>query len=370
MSRASSLLFRVSRAARQFPQAILTPGSSEFMIIDYVSLIGGLVVLIVAGDVLVRGAVGIAEKLGIPALVIGLTIVAFGTSAPEMVISLDAALSGQPGIAIGNVVGSNIANVLAVLGLPAIFAATRCCEDGAVRNSIFMVVVSAVFVAMCFHTPISRVDGAILLLLLAVFLWESVRATRKHRAASGHGQPVAEACGPAPADDACASGEPPFEEVEGVPESSALAIVFIVVGLVGLPLGAHFTIEGASALARNWGVSEAVIGLTVVALGTSLPELMTSLMAALRGHAAVALGNVIGSNVFNLVAIMGITAMVVPVDIPAEVLKLDVWVMLAAAVLVLALAYFRATIRWPAGVVLCTLYGLYILAVFQLGKVV
>ena len=237
------------------------------MLIEYVSLIGGLVVLIVAGDVLVRGSVGIAEKLGIPTLVIGLTIVAFGTSAPELVISLGAALDGLPGIAVGNVVGSNIANVLAVLGLPALFAATACCENGATRNAIFMVAVTGIFIGMAFHSPISRLDGGILLLLLAVFLWDSVRATRKHRAQNA---------GAAAVETGCCDDDTPFEEVEGVPESPALAILFVVLGMIGLPLGAHFTIEGASALARNWGVSDAVIGLTVVALGTSLPELMTS----------------------------------------------------------------------------------------------
>ncbi len=330
------------------------------MLIDYVSLVGGLVVLIVAGDVLVRGAVGIAEKLGIPTLVIGLTIVAFGTSAPELVISLGAALDGFPGIAVGNVVGSNIANVLAVLGLPALFAATSCCEKGATRNAIFMVAVTCIFIGMSFHSPISRMDGGILLLLLGVFLWDSVRATRKHRAQNG---------GAAAVDAGSEDDDVPFEEVEGVPESPALAILFIVLGLIGLPLGAHFTIEGASALARNWGVSDAVIGLTVVALGTSLPELMTSLMAAIRGHGAVALGNVIGSNVFNLVAIMGITAVVVPVAVPPEVLRLDLWVMLACALLVLAFAAMRVTIRWPSGIILCALYGIYIFLAFQFGKV-
>jgi cation:H+ antiporter len=330
------------------------------MLIEYVSLIGGLVVLIVAGDVLVRGSVGIAEKLGIPTLVIGLTIVAFGTSAPELVISLGAALDGLPGIAVGNVVGSNIANVLAVLGLPALFAATACCENGATRNAIFMVAVTGIFIGMAFHSPISRLDGGILLLLLAVFLWDSVRATRKHRAQNA---------GAAAVETGCCDDDTPFEEVEGVPESPALAILFVVLGMIGLPLGAHFTIEGASALARNWGVSDAVIGLTVVALGTSLPELMTSLMAAVRGHAAVALGNVIGSNVFNLVAIMGITAVVVPVEVPAEVLRFDLWAMLACALLVLAFSAMRVTIRWPSGIILCALYGIYIFMAFHLGKV-
>jgi cation:H+ antiporter len=328
------------------------------MLIDYVSLVGGLVVLIVAGDVLVRGSVSVAERLGIPTLVIGLTIVAFGTSAPELVISLRAAIDGLSGIAIGNVVGSNIANVLAVLGLPALFAATSCDENGAVRNSVFMVAITAIFIGMAFHSPISRLDGTILLVLLALFLWESVRATRRHRAQNVGAAAVADG-----------DEDLPFDEVEGVPDNIGLAILFIVLGLIGLPLGAHFTIEGASALARDWGVSDAVIGLTVVALGTSLPELMTSLMAAIRGHAAVALGNVIGSNIFNLVAIMGITSMVVPLQVPPEVLRLDLWAMLACALLVLAFAAFKVTIRWPSGIILCALYALYIFVVFQTGKI-
>ncbi|GGE86668.1 calcium/sodium antiporter [Stappia taiwanensis] len=339
------------------------------MLIDYVSLIGGLVVLVVAGDVLVRGAVGIAERLGIPALVIGLTIVAFGTSAPELVISLGAAMDGLPGIAIGNVVGSNIANVLLVLGLPAIIAVTSCRETGAIRNSAFMVLITVVFIAMCFHSPISRLDGIVLLLLLGLFLWDSVRATRKHRRENGH-------CADKSTDAECPEEDAKeeeagelFEEVEGVPESPALAILFIVLGLIGLPLGAHFTIAGASALASAWGVTEAVIGLTVVALGTSLPELATSLMAAIRGHSAVALGNVIGSNVFNLLAIMGITAVVVPLGVPAEVLVLDLWVMLASALLVLAFAAMHVTIRRPSGAILSLLYCLYIFVVFQFGQV-
>jgi cation:H+ antiporter len=337
------------------------------MLIDYVSLIGGLVVLIVAGDVLVRGAVSIAERLGIPALVIGLTIVAFGTSAPELFISLGAAIDGLPGIAIGNVVGSNVANVLLVLGMPALIASTSCREKGATRNSIFMVVITLVFIGMCFHSPIGRIDAAILLMLLGVFFWESVRATRNHRAANGHGSAATTADNGDDEDDG--EVDLPFDEVDGVPENPALAIMFIALGLIGLPLGAHFTVEGASALARSWGVSDAVIGLTVVALGTSLPELVTSLVAAVRGHTAVALGNVIGSNIFNILAIMSVTAAFVPLAVPQEVLKLDLWVMLASALLVLAFAAFHVTIRKPSGVILCALYGLYIFSAFQFGKI-
>lgn len=347
------------------------------MLIDYVSLLGGLVVLIVAGDVLVRGSVGIAERLGIPSLVIGLTIVAFGTSAPELVISLDAALNGLPGIAVGNVVGSNVANVLMVLGLPALVAATSCREKGALRNAVFMASISVIFVFICFTGTITRITGAFLVVLLTIFLADSVLATRKHRRENGRaardlGASAVAMEGSAgegekeDGEDACSA---PFEEVEGVPENIALAVVFVFLGLVGLPLGAHFTIEGASALARSWGVTEAVIGLTVVALGTSLPELATSLMAALRNHSAVALGNIIGSNVFNILAIMGITGLVTPILIPPEILSFDIWVMLACAFLVLALAAFRSTLHRLSGLVLVALYVTYIAASFTLGQV-
>ncbi len=333
------------------------------MLFDYISLAGGLVVLIIAGDVLVRGSVGIAQRLGIPNLVIGLTIVAFGTSAPELVISLKAALEGAGGIAIGNVVGSNIANVLLVLGLPALIAATPCGESGATRNAVFMVVVTLLFIVLCYFSPISLLAGFILLVLLGVFLAASAMAARKHRK-----EQKAIAAGAAVAatemdvDDA-------LDDVEDVPDSAWIAFVYILLGLVGLPLGAHFTISGATSIAIAWGVSETVIGLTVIALGTSLPELATTVMAAIRQHGAVAIGNVIGSNIFNLLAIIGITAVIVPIDVPPEVLKLDIWVMLACALLLAVLAGFRICLGKISGLVMTSAYCLYIAAVYMLGHV-
>jgi cation:H+ antiporter len=336
------------------------------MLFDYISLAGGLVVLIIAGDVLVRGSVGIALRLGIPNLVIGLTIVAFGTSAPELVISLKAAMEGAGGIAIGNVVGSNIANVLIVLGMPALIAATPCGEDGATRNAFFMVAVTVVFMGLCFFTPIGLPAGVVLLVLLGVFLAASTMTARSHRreqkaiAAAAAGAAVADV--PLDEDDS-------LDDVEDVPDSPWIALIYIVLGLVGLPLGAHFTISGATSIATAWGVSEAVIGLTVIALGTSLPELATTVMAAIRQHGAVAIGNVIGSNIFNLLAIIGITSVVVPIDVPPEVLKFDVWVMLACAVLLTGLAWLRICLGRISGFVMCAAYGLYITTVYMLGHV-
>jgi cation:H+ antiporter len=338
------------------------------MLFDYISLAGGLVVLIIAGDVLVRGSVGIAQRLGIPNLVIGLTIVAFGTSAPELVISLKAALEDAGGIAIGNVVGSNIANVLLVLGMPALIAATPCGEAGATRNAVFMVAVTMVFIGLCFFTPIGLTAGLVLLFLLGLFLAASTMTARKHRkeqkkiAAASAGAAVADA-------EVDLAEEDALDDVEDVPDSVWIALVYIVLGLVGLPLGAHFTITGATDIAMHWGVSEAVIGLTVIALGTSLPELATTVMAAIRQHGAVAIGNVIGSNIFNLLAIIGITAVVVPIDVPPEVLKLDVWVMLACAILLAILAGCRICLSKISGLAMTAAYCLYIVTVYMLGHV-
>ncbi|MHA7777062.1 calcium/sodium antiporter [Roseibium sp. M-1] len=337
------------------------------MLFDYISLAGGLVVLIIAGDVLVRGSVGIAQRLGIPNLVIGLTIVAFGTSAPELVISLKAALEGAGGIAIGNVVGSNIANVLIVLGMPALIAATPCGEDGATRNAFFMVAVTVVFMGLCFFTPIGLLAGVVLLVLLGVFLAASTMMARRHR--KEQKTLAAASAGAAVAEISCGEDEDGLDEVEDVPDSPWIALIYIALGLVGLPLGAHFTISGATSIATDWGVSEAVIGLTVIALGTSLPELATTVMAAIRQHGAVAIGNVIGSNIFNLLAIIGITSVIVPIDVPPEILKLDVWVMLACAVLLTGLAGLRICLGRIAGFVMCAAYGLYITTVYMLGHV-
>ena len=325
------------------------------MLFDYVSLAGGLVVLIIAGDILVRGSVGVAQRLGIPNLVIGLTIVAFGTSAPELVISLQAALEGSGGIAIGNVVGSNIANVLLVLGLPALIAATPCGEDGATRNAVFMVAISIVFIVLCFLSPIGLISSVILLGLLALFLGNSALTAIKHRRKSK-------------ADGS--KDDETLEDVDGVPDSMVVAGAYILLGLVGLPLGAHFTINGATAVAFAWGVSDAVIALTVIAIGTSLPELATTVMAALRQHGAVAIGNVIGSNIFNLLAIIGITAAVVPIHVPGEILLLDIWVMMVCVLLLLALAASRFCLGKKSGFVMCAAYGLYIFAVYHFGTTI
>lgn len=288
-------------------------------ILPYIELAAGLMLLILAGDALVRGAVGLADRLRIPAIIIGLTVVAFGTSAPELMVSLTATLGGVPAIALGNVVGSNIANVLLVLGLPALIAATQTDQPFAKRNTVFMILTSAVFVGLCFTNVLTFWHGLLLVTLLTAFLLESARCALKGRGSA-------------------------LEEVDepGV-NSIWLAIVLVVAGMVGLPIGADFTVDGAADIARAWGVSDAAIGLTVVAIGTSLPELTATMLAAVRREAGLAVGNVIGSNMFNLLAIMGITALVAPVPVDPKFLSIDLWVMMATALLILPFVWWS----WP-----------------------
>lgn len=330
--------------------------------IAYVLLVIGLVVLVIAGDLLVRGSVAIALRLGIPTLVIGLTIVAFGTSAPELVISLSAALSGAPGIALGNVVGSNIANILLVLGLPSILYATRCDQHLLLRNTVFMLIGTVAFIALAFTTPLHVWQGAILVALMIAFLWASAaRARGDMRAAASR----------ISARDQTADGA---AQTSGDPEDGAPELVvpttpggrmlmsagMVIAGLIGLPLGAHLAVTGAREIALTWGMSDAAIGLTVVAVGTSLPELAATTMAALRRESAIAVGNVIGSNIFNLLAIMGITALAAPIPVSPTVLHVDLWVMLAASLAIVPFVYWRLRIGRLAGLAFLLIYFAYV----------
>ena len=312
------------------------------MLLDVLALLGGLVALVFAGDKLVQGAVALAERLRISPLVIGLTIVAFGTSAPELFISLEAALSGQPGLAIGNVIGSNVANVLLVLGMPALIAPLRCHEPGVTASNAVMLIATVAFMVMLASGVIGRVEGAVLFAgLLAFIAWQF------HAARTGRLPP------PALDDDVSSEGM----------TTRDIAIA-LAIGIVGLPLGAHFTIVGATGVAEAFGVSDAVIGLTVVAIGTSLPELITTVMAAIRRTSGVAIGNVIGSNVFNILSIIGITGMVIPVEVPARVVATDMWVMLGATVLLAALAWFRVTLGRIAGGAMLAVYAGYLITLY------
>lgn len=315
---------------------------------DLVMAVVGLAILLGAGDALVRGAVALALRLGIPALLVSLTIVAFGTSAPELLISVQSALDDAPGIAFGNVVGSNIANILIVLGLPAMLKPIDARDCDTRRNYVMMCGATLLFVALCLLGPLHLWQGTLLLALLGGVLWDAWREARAHRReANGAG-------------DCELDAELPEEIAEADPHMAIWKIaLFVLVGLCGLPLGAHLLIEGARGVALAAGVSEAAIGLTLVALGTSLPELATTVVAALRRQADVALGNVIGSNIFNILAIIGIASYFGPLAVPEAILRIDVWVMIAAAALLAPFVLGWSPITRWMGAGMTALYVLY-----------
>ncbi len=308
----------------------------------------GLVILLLAGDALVKGAVNLSLRVGIPALIVSLTIVAFGTSAPELLIAINSVLENKPDIAMGNVVGSNTANILLVLGFPAILATLHTAECNTRKTYVYMMIASVLFIALAFTGGFGTWQALVLLAVLAYVLFDAMRDAHAHRKGA-----------------ALAHIEEDGEEVEGADPNMPWwqIIVFLILGLIGLPLGADLLVDNASLIAREYGVSETVIGLTLVALGTSLPELATTTMAALRRQADVALGNVIGSNMFNLLAIIGIAALIGPIPVAPEFLRFDLWVMLGASVLLLPFVFWRWNITRAWGIGLTLAYIAYIAVV-------
>ncbi|SMX24553.1 calcium/sodium antiporter [Boseongicola aestuarii] len=301
----------------------------------------GLLILLLAGDLLVRGAVNSSLRLGLPALIVSLTIVAFGTSAPELLISIEAIKYDAAGLALGNVVGSNTANILLVLGVPAIISTLDTADCNTRKSYVTMLLASVIFIAMAFVGPFTWVHGVILLTLLALILGDQAREALAHRRS-------------------LAAME---EDLEGVdPDMPWWKIgIFLVLGLIGLPLGADIFVDASLIIAKNFGVSDSVIGLTLVALGTSLPELATTVMAAIRRQADVALGNVIGSNMFNLLGIIGVASIFGDIPVDTSFLTFDLWVMLGASLLIAPFVFSNTrnmTRRW--GAALCAAYFGYI----------
>lgn len=308
----------------------------------------GLVILLLAGDALVRGAVNLSLRLGVPALIVSLTIVAFGTSAPELLISVSAVLDGSPGIALGNVVGSNSANVLLVLGVPALLAGLTTSKTDIRKSYMIMLGATLLFILGCYWGPIGRVHGLVFLSVLGLILWNQAREALASREAFS--------------DDDLEGADPnmPWK----------LVVFFLVVGMIGLPLGSELLVRNGMVIARDFGVSEAVIGLTLIAIGTSLPELATTVMAAYRNQADVAVGNVIGSNIFNLLAIIGITSLIGEIPVHPNFLRFDLWVMLAAAFFLIPFVFSSSrdlTKRW--GVVFSIAYVVYLWIILTEGNI-
>jgi len=311
----------------------------------FVYAVLGLLSLLLAGGALVKGAVNLSLRVGIPALIVSLTIVAFGTSAPELLISVSAALEGVPGIALGNVVGSNVANVLLVLGVPALLTVMHTSQCETRRSYIQMIIATFLFIGLAFRGVFDWIAGLILLLVLAVILGQQIRSALAHRQAGDVDEDLEDPEGADP--------DMPWRNI----------LLFLGLGLIGLPLGATLLVDSASEIARMFGVPDTVIGLTLVALGTSLPELATTVMAALRRQADVAIGNVIGSNLFNLLAIIGVAALITPMRVDPGLLQFDLWVMLAASLLLIPFVFLRKDLTRIWGIGLSALYVGYVLVV-------
>jgi len=302
---------------------------------DYVFVALGLVGLFLGGEFLVRGSVAVARSFAISPLLIGLTVVGFGTSTPELLVSVDAAWRGLPDIALGNVVGSNIANILLILGISALVWPIAVAGQSVRRDLLVMLAAALILLPFFYLGEVSRLAGVVLVAGLAAYLIVAYRA--------GRAQP-----------------EPDTEDGPSLSTGKALALV--AVGLVALMIGARFLVDGAVAIARDFDISEAFIGLTIVAVGTSLPELATSLIAAFRRQSEIAIGNIVGSNIFNILGILGVTALITPIPVASRFLSFDLPAMLAASVALALLLLVWSRIGRLAGLGLLAAYILYVIS--------
>ena len=299
----------------------------------------GLLLLVISGDFLVRGAIELSSRLRISALLVSLTIVAFGTSAPELIVAIKATLGGAPGLAMGNVVGSNIANILLVLGLPILLVRLQNDIADTRRSFVFMIFASVLFVFLGMSGSFSWVYGVVLLSLLIFILADSFRQGRKN--------------------------VENYENKSRKLKSWSSIIFFLLLGILGLPLGADILVKNASLLAHDYGISDAIIGLTLVAIGTSLPELATTFVAVMRKKADVVLGNLIGSNIFNLLAIIGITSLISPVPVDPTFISFDFWVMLGASFIITPFIFLNIQFNRFSGFIFTMLYGSYLVSILS-----
>lgn len=308
--------------------------------LDILWIVIGSLILVAGGEILVRGAAALARRLGITPMVVGLTVVALGTSAPELVVCVMASWNNKPGICAGNIIGSNILNVLVVLGVTAIICPLQT-SAGFVRREVPIAVgVSAIFWWFCGGGLLSRVESGVLVALLVGYMALTVWIARREKT----------------------KVTDEFEELQDKPLSRGLMLNFamILVGLVALSYGADLFLDGAVNIAKKLGVSEAIIGLTLVALGTSVPELAACIIAALRKHADICLGNVVGSCIYNVLAIGGISGLILPLPVGPEMMSIHLPVMVGAAVLLLIFIASNLRLSRKEGVALLVCYSGYL----------
>jgi len=321
-------------------------------LLDVARIVAGLVLLVGGGELLVRGASSLARRAGISALVVGLTVVSAATSAPELAVSVGAVLSEESGLAVGNVVGSNIANVLLILGLSALVVPLLVTQQVVRFDIPVMVGLSVLLLVMALDGGISTLDGVVLLAAVVAYTVLTIVVSRRRTTV-----PAAPTAGAGGTDVSTTTGEVTAgtAEQDDPPAPVLRSVVFLVVGVGLLVLGATWLVDGAVSIATGFGVSSLVVGLTVVAVGTSLPELATSIIAVRRGERDMAVGNIVGSNIFNIGVVLGIPAILAGggIPVPDAAVALDVPLMLAASVALLPVAFTGFAIaRWEGGVFL------------------
>lgn len=308
---------------------------------DFVYLIVGGALLFIGGEALVKGSVSLARQFNLSNFLIGAVVVGFGTSMPELSVSIKAALDNSSGIVIGNVVGSNTANILLVLGASALVAPIAMKDNDALRDAFVVLGASLILCGVSYFVGVfDLISGSIMFALLLVYIFGSYYLDKKKTQAER---------------------DETFEHVDEDIEGDAklnlpMAILYTIAGMVILVVGAWLFVDGAEAIARQIGVSEAVIGLSLVALGTSLPELATSLVAAMKKHGDVIVGNVVGSSVFNILAILAMTAMIKDVSVAQRIVDIDMWVMLGATVLIIPFLWTDRSVSRIEGIIMLGLY--------------
>ena len=305
------------------------------MLLNILIIVVGVALVLWGADRLTDGAVAVAEKMKMPQIVIGLTIVAMGTSMPEFCVSLISALKGTSDLAVGNIVGSNIFNALLIVGVSALVAPMTIMETTVRKDIPFALVASALLLIMCLDGNISRIDAGILFAMFLIFMYMTLKGAKKQGA----------------------DAEEAIEGEGNKPMSTWLSVVWILVGLLCLIGGSNLFVEGATAVATSLGVSEAVIGLTIVAGGTSLPELATSVVSARKGNSGIAIGNALGSNVFNILAILGITGMITPMTLKG-ITYIDLSMLVISIMLVWLFSFTKYKIeRWEGAVLTAVFVG-------------
>ncbi|MBT8479532.1 MAG: calcium/sodium antiporter [Gemmatimonadetes bacterium] len=310
----------------------------------FLQLFSGLIYLLFGGDLLVRGSVALARKFHVPPMIIALTLVAFGTSLPELVVVVQATISGYPGLVFGNVVGSNIANVWLVAGSAAVIYPLTYGEHSVRRDSVFMIIATLLLLGLSLGGMLGPTQGFILLAgLIAVNVLTAREAARSFRRSQL---------------------KAPLEWVLGLPTKMWVIVLFVGVGAVSLPIGAKLVVDSSVEIASSFGVSDTVVGLSVLAIGTSLPEMATTVMAAVQKRTEVAIGTIVGSNMFNILAIMGLAAAITPspISVPAGFFTLDFPVLLGSALMLSILVWMKRPVGRMAGVIFLLGYTAYIMA--------